>query len=82
MVARNAKVATQDVYRVLNELIDIGLVIKVIGKPTLYLPLPFHEGLSLLLARKKENFSILEETVLKLVETSKLKPNSSPAMVE
>ncbi len=79
-LAKNAKVATQDVYRLLNELIDLGLVMKIIGKPTMYVPLPLHEGLSLLLKRRKEKFSLLEDTVLELAETSKLTSNAIPSI--
>ena len=80
VVAKNAKVATQDVYRLLNELIDLGLVMKIIGKPTMYVPLPLHEGLFLLLKRRKEKFGLLENIVLELAETSKLTSNAIPAI--
>jgi sugar-specific transcriptional regulator TrmB len=80
VLAKNAKVATQDVYRILNELIDIGLVIKKISRPIQYVPLPLHEGLSLLLKRKKKTFDILEKTVSKLAK-SNMNSEFSPAMI-
>jgi sugar-specific transcriptional regulator TrmB len=67
-IAKNAKVAPQDVYRLLNELADLGLVEIVIDKPTKYNALPLSEGLNLLLKRRKDNIVSIEKTITQLLE--------------
>lgn len=67
-IAKNAKVAPQDVYRLLNELADLGLVEIVIDKPTRYRALPLSEGLNLLLKRRKDNIASIEKTITQLLE--------------
>ncbi len=54
--AKTAQVASQDVYRVLVELQEKGLVEKMITKPTMYKATPINEGLSILLQNKKEDY--------------------------
>jgi sugar-specific transcriptional regulator TrmB len=56
ITAKNAKVASQDVYRILAELQEKGLVEKIISKPTIYKATPTNEGLSILLQDKKEEY--------------------------
>ena len=52
--AKAAKVASQDVYRVLTELQEKGLVEKIISKPNKYRPIPIEEGLTILLQRRNK----------------------------
>jgi sugar-specific transcriptional regulator TrmB len=54
--ANSTHIATNDVYRILNELLDKGLVEKVIAKPTRYKATKINDGLSLLLEGKKEEY--------------------------
>ena len=54
--AKESKVASQDVYRILTELQEKGLVEKIIGRPTFYKATPINEGISLLLKNKKEEY--------------------------
>ena len=54
---KTANVASQDVYRLLSELQEKGLVEKIISKPTLYKATPPNEGLSILLQKKKEEYN-------------------------
>jgi sugar-specific transcriptional regulator TrmB len=54
--AKAAKVASQDVYRILSELQEKGLIEKIIAKPTMYKATPIKEGLSMLLQNKKEEY--------------------------
>ncbi len=61
--AKAAKVASQDVYRVLTELQEKGLVEKVIAKPTMYKAISINEGLSILLQNKKEEYKKTQEEV-------------------
>ncbi len=75
--AKNAKVAPQDIYRILNELSEKGLVERIIDKPTRYMAMPLEEGLNLLLKRRKEKIVDLEKTVVQLSELSKAFPGIS-----
>lgn len=61
VTAKNANVASQDIYRVMNELGDKGLVEKIIAKPTKYRALPIEEGLQLLLKRRQDRTAQLEK---------------------
>ncbi len=58
--AKMAKVASQDVYRVLSELQEKGFVEKIIAKPNRYKPIPIEEGLSMLLERRDQQTMALE----------------------
>jgi sugar-specific transcriptional regulator TrmB len=60
--AKEAKVASQDVYRILSELQETGLVEKIIAKPNMYHAMPFAKGLSMLLQRRKVKTRELEKT--------------------
>ena len=61
--AREAKVAPQDVYRVLTELQEKSLVEKIIAKPNKYHAMPLGKGLSMLLQRRKKETKQLEKSV-------------------
>jgi len=52
--AKEAEVASQDVYRVLSELQEKGLVEKIIDKPNKYRPIQIEEGLTILLQRRNK----------------------------
>ena len=52
--AKTAKVASQDVYRVLAELQEKGLIEKIIDKPNKYRPIPIEEGFTILLQRRNK----------------------------
>jgi sugar-specific transcriptional regulator TrmB len=54
--ARAAQVAPQDVYRVLSELQEKGLVEKIISKPPLYRATIIQLGISMLLQEKQEEY--------------------------
>lgn len=83
LIAKNAKVAPQDVYRLLNELADLGLVEIVIDKPTRYSALPLSDGLNLLLKRRKDNIVSLEKTIHQISElTSPLSASSDQRVGE
>lgn len=61
--AKEAKVAPQDVYRVLAELQDTGLVEKIISKPNKYCAMPIEQGLAMLIKRRKNQTRQLERSV-------------------
>jgi sugar-specific transcriptional regulator TrmB len=52
VTAKEAKVASQDVYRVLAELEEKNLVEKIIVTPNKYRPVPVQDVLSILLKQK------------------------------
>jgi DNA-binding MarR family transcriptional regulator len=61
--AKEAKVAPQDVYRVLTELQEAGLVEKIIAKPNKYQAMPLDQGLSMLLERRNNQTERLKKAV-------------------
>jgi sugar-specific transcriptional regulator TrmB len=64
-------VARQDIYRVLTELQEKGLIEKTISKPTEFRAVPIQEGLELLLIRKNKEISEIEEKTKKLLHKIK-----------
>lgn len=71
--ANSTHIATNDVYRILNELLEKGLVEKVIAKPTRYKATQINDGLSILLEGKKEEYIEAEMQVKVLNELIELK---------
>jgi sugar-specific transcriptional regulator TrmB len=71
-VAKIAKIAPQDIYRLMNELTDQGLVQKIVSKPTKYNALPLDEGLNLLLKRRREHTEKLEKDAELLAKEAKV----------
>jgi sugar-specific transcriptional regulator TrmB len=61
--AKEAKVAPQDVYRVLTELQETGLAEKIIAKPNKYQAMPLDQGLSMLLERRNDQTERLKKSV-------------------
>jgi sugar-specific transcriptional regulator TrmB len=66
-IYKKAEIARQDIYRVLEELHKIGLVEKIVCTPINYVPIPFADGLYILLKRKRTEY----EEIAKKVETIK-----------
>jgi sugar-specific transcriptional regulator TrmB len=56
IVAKVSKVASQDVYRLLTELQEKGLVEKVIAKPIRYKATQINEGIDILLENEKQKY--------------------------
>lgn len=54
--ASSTHIATNDVYRILHELQEKGLVEKIVTKPTMYKSVQINDGLSSLLESKKEEY--------------------------
>jgi sugar-specific transcriptional regulator TrmB len=61
--AKEAKVAPQDVYRILAELQETGLVEKIISKPNKYCAMNIDQGLEMLIKRRKNQTKLLEISV-------------------
>jgi sugar-specific transcriptional regulator TrmB len=53
-IAKISKIASQDIYRLLSELAEKGLVEKIISKPAQYRAIPLAAGLTELLRRRQE----------------------------
>jgi len=66
ITAKQAQVASQDVYRILAELQEKGLLEKLIAKPTIYKATPITIGLSILLKNKKQEYNATEKQVKKM----------------
>jgi sugar-specific transcriptional regulator TrmB len=64
--AKQAKVASQDVYRVLLELQEKGLVEKIIAKPNEYKAVSLKEGVYILLGRRENETRKLKKSVLEI----------------
>jgi hypothetical protein len=62
-IYKNAGVARQDVYRILEKLQEIGLVEKSISSPFKYASIAFSDGLTILVERKRVQFEELEKKV-------------------
>ena len=67
--AKAAKVASQDVYRVLVELQEKGLIEKIIAKPNEYRPIPLKHGLLMLLQQRNKQTIELKRTAFEVFNT-------------
>jgi sugar-specific transcriptional regulator TrmB len=63
-----SKVARQDIYRILKELQQLGLVEKIIAQPTRYRAVSLSEAASILLKRKEQSLYDLKEEAEELVQ--------------
>jgi Fe2+ or Zn2+ uptake regulation protein len=66
--AKLSKIARQEVYRIVNELSEVGLVSRIVTTPTKFKPLPLSEGASLLIGRRCKKTYELQTKVRKLLE--------------
>jgi sugar-specific transcriptional regulator TrmB len=66
--AKTAKVASQDIYRVLSELQEKGLVEKIISKPNKYRPIQIEEGLPILLQRRNKQTIEIKNSINEIVK--------------
>ncbi len=70
-IAKFADVPRQDVYRLLAELQQIGIVQKALVKPATFKNAPPEETVSILLERRKIDFSMLKHEAEKFVKNTK-----------
>jgi len=66
-ICKPSGVVRQDLYRVLSSLQEIGLIEKMITVPTEYTTLPLAETMSILLERKRNEFTKLQTKTKKLL---------------
>ncbi len=69
-IAKFSKVARQDVYRLLAELQQLGLVEKIIAKPARFRPIPPKDAVAILLRRKMVSYSGLQKKAKAFAETA------------
>jgi sugar-specific transcriptional regulator TrmB len=60
-----SKIARQNIYQLLHDLEEKGLIEKVIAKPAKFKPIPVDQAISILLQRKKEQNSQLRKRAVK-----------------
>jgi sugar-specific transcriptional regulator TrmB len=66
-ISRISKVTRQDVYRIMPQLQKLGLVQKTLNIPTEWKATPIDEGLAILLERKKQQISEIQEKTTNLL---------------
>jgi sugar-specific transcriptional regulator TrmB len=79
-ITKHSKVARQEVYRVLAELQEKGLVEKIIDMPTEFEPIPIEDYVSILIECKKNELSETRKKAAKLLQ--KFKEKNSHALQE
>jgi len=67
-ISNTAEIARPDVYRVLPTLEKLGLVRKILATPIIYEPTPLKDACTLLLQKKKEEYSEASERSLTLIK--------------
>jgi sugar-specific transcriptional regulator TrmB len=70
MLFRNLSIARQDIYRILSELEERGLVERILAKPTRFRPTPIKNALSILLDRKYNEAAELKKQANELFSSS------------
>ena len=60
-IHRASKVARQDVYQLLSDLQEKGLIEKIIGKPAKFKPIPASDAVSILTERRNEQSQKLKK---------------------
>ncbi|MEM2098316.1 MAG: helix-turn-helix domain-containing protein [Candidatus Bathyarchaeia archaeon] len=78
IIAQHSKVARQEVYRVLAELRERGLVEKVISVPAVFKPLPIKDCLDILIKRKKDDLLEVEKKINYILQQTKNNEGSVP----
>ena len=70
-ISISSKLARQEVYRVLGELEQKGLIEKIIALPTEFQPFPVKNGLDMLIKRQKAEITDTEKNTTKLLQSLK-----------
>jgi sugar-specific transcriptional regulator TrmB len=68
---KTSKVARQDIYRILTELREIGILEKILEAPTQFKAVPLEDSVKILLERKTKAIFSLEKDADKLVQKFK-----------
>jgi sugar-specific transcriptional regulator TrmB len=67
-IARHSGVARQEVYRVIGELEEKGLIEKIITKPFEFRGVPIQDGLSSLLTQKAKEYELAKKKTISLIK--------------
>ncbi len=67
-VAVASDIARQDVYRLIESLLKLGLAEKILNNPTMYKATPLKEGVNLLLDNKKKEYIKLHKNTAEMVK--------------
>ncbi|MCW4009770.1 MAG: phospholipase D-like domain-containing protein [Candidatus Bathyarchaeota archaeon] len=70
-IAEQSEIPRQEIYRLLSELQDKGLIEKIVSTPTKYKAAPIDRGLSSLIERKAIELQALQENTDKLIQKLK-----------
>ncbi|MGE5187465.1 MAG: TrmB family transcriptional regulator [Betaproteobacteria bacterium] len=76
-ISKLSTISRPDVYRVLNQLQDLGMVEIIIAKPEEFRALPIDEGVSMLLQRRKNETRELQNKGFRLVQNVKQRLETS-----
>lgn len=68
MLSKQTKLARQEVYRLLGDLVDKGLVEKVISSPLQFRAIPIQDGISSLMIQKAMEFKQVKARTLDLIK--------------
>ncbi len=62
-IAKNSKIARQDLYRVTTQLLDLGLIEKLVDNPTKFEAIPVEDVISMLVERRrKETANLVKDS--------------------
>jgi len=76
--AKAAKIAPQDVYRILTELQEKELVEKIIDRPNKYKPIPLKDGLLMFIQQRNKETTQLQQAIQEMIKQfEKTKNNNS-----
>ena len=75
-IANISKIARPDTYRAINDLVETGLVEKIVTIPTKYKPLPIADAVGVLMLRRTKESIDLNKKANKLIEKLKEKENT------
>jgi sugar-specific transcriptional regulator TrmB len=70
-ISKTANVARQDIYRLVAELQELGIVEKIIAAPNEFRAIPLRDGTNILLKRKQKENSDAHKKALKLIQRHK-----------
>lgn len=71
---KESGVGRQEVYRILTEILELGLIEKEISRPTQFKPVELSKGLKILLNTKRKEATILNAKVRKIIKQNENNP--------
>lgn len=69
-ISHHSKVPRQEVYRVLDELREMGLIEKIITLPCEFKAVPLNDGMQILISQKADQFDAMQAKVKKILQKS------------